>query len=270
MILQIGYIIPNRHVKKVAVKKWLKGNKVHSNHTMSKANSDLTTETLKNYIVNDRTTLLNAIVKDMSNVSANNASDYLRNFSKKIEGFLSLDYPVVDNKKRKKKERRFRKISPYLAFCAHYRNSKRDSNGKLRENVLEITKQAGAKWKNMKEKDRKPWEVEAEKATRIARANWDKEHSSVPAPTSDEIREMKKSELMNLVTTSGVSVSQKATLKEIRDKLVAHYSAPTEEQICKMKKDELKKLIDQAGIRAQKDTKSMQSALISHYYPAQT
>ena len=38
----------------------------------------------------------------------------------------------------------------------------------------------------------------------------------------------------------------------------------------KNSKDELKKLIEKAGISAQKDTKSMQSALISHYYPAQT
>ena len=50
---------------------------------------------------------------------------------------------------------------------------------------------------------------------------------------------MKKSELMSLVTTVGLVVTPKATLKEIRDKLVAHFSAPTEEQICKMKKDEL-------------------------------
>tara|TARA_B100000427_G_scaffold309017_1_gene297669 strand:- start:985 stop:1698 length:714 start_codon:yes stop_codon:yes gene_type:complete len=236
---------------------------------MSKTNSELTTETLKNYIVNDRTALLNAIVKDMSGVSANNAHDYLRNFGKKVECFMALEYPVVDNKKRKKKERRFRKISPYLAFCAHYRNSKRDANGKLSENVLEITKQAGAKWKNMKEKDRKPWEVEAEKATRIAKANWDKEHNTVVRPSEEEIREMKKSELMSLVTTVGLVITPKATLKEIRDKLVAHFSAPTEEQICKMKKDELKQLIEKAGLSAQKDTKSMQSALISHYYPAQ-
>jgi len=264
-----GCIIANQYVKKVTVKKWLKGNKLHNNHTMSKTNSELTTETLKNYIVNDRTALLNAIVKDMSGVSANNAHDYLRNFGKKVECFMALEYPVVDNKKRKKKERRFRKISPYLAFCAHYRNSKRDANGKLSENVLEITKQAGAKWKNMKEKDRKPWEVEAEKATRIAKANWDKEHNTVARPSEEEIREMKKSELMSLVTTVGLVVTPKATLKEIRDKLVSHFAAPTEEQICKMKKDELKQLIEKAGLSAQKDTKSMQSALISHYYPAQ-
>ena len=79
---------------------------------------------------------------------------------------------------------------------------------------------------------------------------------------------MKKSELVSLVSKSGITVGSKASLKEIREKLIAFYSAPTyptEEEIGRMKKDELRALIDKAGINSQKDLKSMQSALISHY-----
>merc|ERR1711861_74602 len=112
---------------------------------------EMNNESLKTYIINDRVKLLNTIAKDIQN------ANFVKNFTKYRDTYLNSEVPVIDNK-RKKKIQRFRKISPYLAFCASYRDSKRDSQGKLTENVLEITRQAGSLWKNMSAKERFPWE----------------------------------------------------------------------------------------------------------------
>ena len=60
----------------------------------------------------------------------------------------------------------------------------------------------------------------------------------------------------------------------MREILVAHFypknqavPTPSQEEIGKMKKAELLSLIEKAGISSKKDTKNMQRALISHYYP---
>merc|ERR1712196_393208 len=207
---------------------------------------EMNNESLKTYIINDRVKLLNTIAKDIQN------ANFVKNFTKYRDTYLNSEVPVIDNKKRKKKIQRFRKISPYLAFCASYRDSKRDSQGKLKDNVLEITKQAGSQWKKMTEKDRRPWEQKAEELTRAARIAWDEKHNTSPTQTQEspestysaaDIRDMKKSELMNLVTKSGIAIDPKASLKVIRERLTAHYATrtnqPTEEQIGRMKKDEL-------------------------------
>ena len=136
---------------------------------MTKDMSVMTNENLKSYIVADRMTILNAIAKDCASVSSKDAATWLKTFSQRVESYMAIPMPEVADKKRKKKVMRFRKISPYLAFCANYRDSKRvprgDPNGKLKENVLEITKQAGALWKKMSEKERRPWNAKAEEMT---------------------------------------------------------------------------------------------------------
>ena len=111
--------------------------------------SQMTPDALKSYIVADRMTILNAIAKDCASVPAKDAAAFLKSFEKRVESYMSIAMPEIADKKRKKKVVRFRKISPYLAFCANYRDGKRGSDGKLKENVLEITRQAGALWKKM-------------------------------------------------------------------------------------------------------------------------
>merc|ERR1712196_535949 len=162
--------------------------------------------------------------------------------------------PVLQDKKRKKKIQRFRKISPYLAFCANYRDSKRDSQGKLTENVLEITRQAGSLWKNMSAKERFPWESKSVEMTNQARAAWDKKMSSIgesksvvesSIPSLETISEMKKSEVLETIQNYSISVGIKASLKDMRNAVRNYYYPnPTQSQINSMKKSELLKLIE--------------------------
>tara|TARA_Y100000389_G_scaffold177358_1_gene189548 strand:+ start:1403 stop:2131 length:729 start_codon:yes stop_codon:yes gene_type:complete len=237
------------------------------NNTMSELNS----ETLKNLIVADRMTLLNTIVKDMTSVSAKDASEYLKNFGQKVKTYLDLPVPELADKKRKKKVMRFRKISPYLAYCAAFRDSKRGKDGKLKENVLDITREAGARWKKMSEKDRKPWIVASEKLTAEAKVAWDKKMAAAAqTPTAEAIRGMKKTTLLDIADTAHLVVPNKLSLKDLRELVVAHFypatePTPTADQIVKMKKSELLALVDKAGITSKKETKAMQQALISHY-----
>ena len=244
---------------------------------MTKDMSVMTNENLKSYIVADRMTILNAIAKDCSSVSSKDAANWLKTFSQRVESYMAIPMPEVADKKRKKKVVRFRKISPYLASCANYRDSKRvprgDPNGKLKENVLEITKQAGALWKKMSEKERRPWNAKAEELTAKAKVAWDQKMSKESiTPTAEAIREMKKSELTKLIEKNNVVIPAKASLKDTRALVVAFFYPPTartpsREQNVKMKKSELSSLIEKAGLSAKKDTKAMQAALISHYYP---
>ena len=257
---------------------------------MSKNMSDITTETLKPYIIADRMSLLNAIERDMADVSDADASKFIKTFEKRLENYMSIPMPEVSDKKRKKKVVRFRKVSPYLAFCANYRDSKRDKNGKLPKYVdvkndkgkvekasavLEFTRQAGAQWKQMTENQRKPWVAKAEELTVQSRKAWDKKMEEEASPPAEEvIREMKKGDVTKLVNKTGVVIPNKASLKDMKEILVAHFypktsdvPAPSQEEIGKMKKAELVSLIEKAGISSKKDTKNMQRALISHYYP---
>ena len=257
---------------------------------MSMNMSDMTTETLKSYVIADRMSLLNAIEKDIAGVSDSDAVAFLRSFDKRLENYMSIPMPQVSDKKRKKKVARFRKVSPYLAFCANYRDSKRDKNGKLPKfvevrtekgksekvsAVLEFTRQAGAQWKKMTETQRKPWVAKAEELTVKSREAWDKKMKSEASPPTEEaIREMKKADVTKLVNKTGVVIPNKASLKDMKEVLVAHFypknivpPAPSQEEIGKMKKAELLSLIEKAGITSKKDTKTMQRALISHYYP---
>lgn len=242
---------------------------------MSKSMS-MTNETLKSYIVADRMMVLNAIAKDCASVSAKDSAAWLKNFDKRVDSYMSIAMPEFADKKRKKKVVRFRKISPYLAFCANYRDSKRDpKTKKLNENVLEITKQAGALWKKMSEKERRPWNTKAEEMTKTAKIAWDKKMSKEAiTPAAAAIREMKKGELNGLIEKGNVVIPSKASLKDIRELVVAHYypktaPTPTQDEITKMKRAELVSLLEKVGVQlsAKKDTKTMQAALISHYYP---
>lgn len=235
--------------------------------------TELTNATLKTYIDADRVNLLDAIVKDMSKVDSKNASEYLKSFSSRSSMFKELPVAVVPDKKRRKKVIRFRKISPYLAYCAHYRDSKRDKDGKLKQNVLDITREAGALWKKLSEKDRKIWVVAAEKLTKEAKVAWDsKMEAESKPPTAEMISSMKKNSLMDCVEKEGLVLQSKITLTKLREVVTQHYyptpapePTPTAEQIVKMKKTELLTLVEKAGINAKKDTKAMQQALISHF-----
>lgn len=249
------------------------------NHIMSyNTMSDLTNETLKTYILADRKTLLDKVVKDMSSVSQKNAPEYLSTFKNSVQTYMDLAIPEVATKKRKIKVDRFRKISPYFAYCTNFRNSKRDKSGKLTSNVLDITKEAGANWRKMSEKDRKPWVDAAEKLTTEAKVAWDLKHASsnVVTPSPDAIRDMKKADVVSSLRSAGVSIPAKANLNELREMLVAHFATadsvvrslevkPTADQIVKMKKAELLDLVERAGLSAKKETKAMQQALISHF-----
>lgn len=242
--------------------------------------AELTTETLQSYIQTDRKTLLEKITKDMASVSQKDSAEYLSKFNQRVPTYMELAMPEVSTKKRKVKVERFRKTSPYFAYCTNFRNSKRNKEGKLTENVLDITKEAGSNWRAMSEKDRKPWIEAANKLTAQAKVAWDAKHSAPsPSPTPEIIREMKKNELMEIAEKESISLPKKLSLKDLRELVVAHFtpvvadtspapvqvSGPTPDQITKMKKSELLALVEKAGITSKKDTKAMQQALISHY-----
>ena len=115
------------------------------------------------------------------------------------------------------------------------------------------------------EKDRKPWNAKAEELTAKAKAVWDKKMSTeAVTPTAEAIREMKKGELTKIVEKTGVVIPAKASLKDMRELVVAHFypptpPTPTQDQIVKMKKTELLALVEKAGLTAKKDTKAMRA-----------
>merc|ERR1711871_454037 len=235
--------------------------------------SDMTTETLKSFIIADRMTLLNAIAKDFAGVSAADAANFLKTFDQRVETYMSVPMPEVNTKKRRPKEKRFRNTSPYLAYCAAFRDKKRDANGKLKGNVLQITTEAGKAWGKLKPEEKKKWVAVAEKISAEKRKEFDAAAAKTAAPpTAEAIREMKKGELTKLVNKTGVVVPNKASLKDTREVLVAHFypkpAAPSQDEIVKMKKTELLALVAKAGLTPpKKDTKALTAALLSHYYP---
>merc|ERR1712196_54082 len=164
-------------------------------------------------------TILNSITKNMSstNLKETTALAFIKNFENTFEKYMTLPLPEVVDKKRRKKIVRFRKVSPYLAFCAAYRDSKRDSKGKLPTKidgtsaVLQITREAGAEWKKLSEKERKPWQAKAEELTIAAKKVWDARVINESAsPSAESIREMKKTELTKLVNKTSIVVPRKA------------------------------------------------------------
>ncbi len=245
---------------------------------MSKFTSDMNKDNLKTIILSDRMMVLNAICEEINSKKSDDKAlkEFIDSFSKNYQKYLSLDTPSFMDKKRRKKVQRFRKISPYLAFCAYYRDSKRDKTGKLSDNVLTITKQAGALWKKMSEKERKPWEQKAIELTEVSKKAWDEkeriQRQKLEKPSEADIREMKKNDLSILVEKSQINITARTSLKEIRELLIKHYYpvSPSKESISKMKKSELQELISKIGIQSSKDIKSMQNAIISHYYPTQS
>lgn len=237
-------------------------------------NMNITQDTLKSYILADRITLLNRITNDCQSVSTKDACAFLKNFEKRAqENYMSIELPQLIEKKRKKKVLRFRKTSPYLAFCGHFRESKRGPDGKINGKIPDITRQAGAQWGSMNEKDKAPWVVKAEEMTKKSKKVWDKkllEKEVKPSPES--IREMKKVELSKLANKDDIGIPSKINLKDMKELIVNFYYpptpiVPTQQDIAKMKKNDLLTMIEKCGIAVKKDTKSMQAALISHYYP---
>lgn len=236
----------------------------------------MTGETLKSYVIADRMSLLNTIAKDFASVADADAAAFLKTFDQRVEKYMSVAMPEVKDNKKRPKEKRFRKCSAYLAYCEDFRNKRRDKHGKLTGNVLELTTECGKAWGKLSPEQRKPYQALAEKITARKKAEFDAAQARDAAPpTAEAIREMKKGELTKLVNKSGVVVPNKASLKDIREVLVAHFypkppvdPAPTQDALGKMKKAELQALIAKVGITPpKKDTKSMQAALVAHYYP---
>ncbi len=235
-------------------------------------NMNISQETLKSYILADRLTLLNRISNDCQSVNAKDAFAFLKNFEKHAqEKYMSIEMPQIADKKRKKKVVRFRKTSPYLAFCGSFRESKRGSDGKIEGKIPDITREAGAKWKSMTEKEKKPWISKAEEITKKSKAAWDlKMQEKEVKPSAESIRLMKKVELTKLINKDDIVIPSRVNLKDMKELIVSYYypvepPVPSEEDILKMKKKDLLVLIEKCGITVKKDNKSMQKALVEHY-----
>lgn len=235
-------------------------------------NMNISQETLKSYILADRLTLLNRIANDCQSVNAKDAFTFLKNFEKHAqEKYMSIEMPQIADKKRKKKVVRFRKTSPYLAFCGSFRESKRGPDGKIEGKIPDITREAGAKWKSMTEKEKKPWISKAEEITKKSKAAWDlKMQEKEVKPSAESIRLMKKVELTKLINKDDIVIPSRVNLKDMKELIVSYYypvepPVPSEEDILKMKKKDLLVLIEKCGITVKKDNKSMQKALVDHY-----
>jgi len=234
---------------------------------------NITQETLKSYILADRLSLLNRIINDCQSVNGKESAAFLKNFEKYAqENYMSIEMPHFVEKKRKKKVLRFRKTSPYLAFCGAFRESKRGPDGKIQGKIPEITREAGSKWKVMTDKEKKPWIAKAEELTKKSKAAWDlKMQQKEVKPTVEAIRQMKKVELTKLINKDDIVVPNRVNLKDMKELIINYYypkspPIPTEEDILKMKKKDLLTLIEKCGISVKKDNKSMQKALVDHYH----
>lgn len=236
----------------------------------------------KNVIVTDRKQILGYIATDLKNLkSFEEVKKYASSLETKSNKYVTSSIPPMPEKRRRK-EPKFRKISAYLAFCAHFRDSQRDKGGKLTKNVLDVTREAGTVWRGMDKTARAPWVSKAEQLTKVAKAEWDIKEAERAAklksektlteqkiPTRDEIMSMKKKDLVKFLTNP---VSSKDTLKDIRNLVVNTLytdatSIPTTEEINKMKKNELVFMAERLGLEL-KDTKikGIQAAIIQHYH----
>lgn len=241
----------------------------------------------KNVIIADRKCLVGKVVEELRKVGdLNELKKFANSLETKSNKLINSNIPPMPDRRRKK-EARFRKISPYLAFCANYRDSQRNAEGKLTENVLDVTRKAGKIWQSMNEAARKPWHTKAEELTEIARSQWDAkqlekkntqelETKETSVPTKDVIMTMKRKELLVLLKdTSKTNV----TLKELRTAVVEQfYSAveaevktdttiPTTDQINKMKKNELVSMAEKLGLQIKDNKiKCYQAAIIAHYH----
>ncbi len=225
---------------------------------------------IRTVVLADRKEILTSIQKDLSSSDKTVVEGVVKSLVQgNFDKYMSIEVPNVNERRRKKKVQRYRKTSPYLAFCAWFRDQNRDKSGKLKENVLDITKKAGAKWGSMSEADRKPWEAKAAEISAKEKIKFDKMNASTNnAPSIMEIKGMKKCELTDLANKNNMEINPKMSLKLTREKLVEFYhpsNRPTEGEITKMKKAELQKLIEKVGLESDKDIKSMQTVLISHY-----
>jgi hypothetical protein len=238
---------------------------------------------LDQYLQCDRKCILDGIYVDLK--SADCLASAVTTFEKKYQVYMSMAVPTSTEKKRRKIVC-FRKISPYLAYCGNYRDSKRNKDGKLEENVLEVTKQAGSIWKTMNDTDRSPWVVKADELTKLAKETWDVNHTvhetqvpEFPVLTSEIIKQMSKSEIMAVVKTRSIAIPAKMPMKDIQLLLISQLVVevddtpievvvPSVDEINKMKKTEVLSLLSDAKIEVlKKDTlKKMQSVLVAHFH----
>lgn len=236
----------------------------------------------KNIILSDRKMLISKIVEELRNViNLNELKKFANSLETKSNKILNSTTPPMPEKRRKK-ESRFRKISPYLAFCANYRDSQRNKDGKLTQNVLDVTREAGKRWQSMNTSAREPWIKKAFELTTVARAEWDAKEAQkmnsdaakVSPPKTDDLLKMKRKELLTLLKDSSKS---NCTLKELRNAVIEQFTTniekttntvPSTDEINRMKKNELISMADKIGlnIKDNKTCKSIQAAIIAHYH----
>ncbi len=234
----------------------------------------------KNIILSDRKALIGKIVEELRNLSNfNELKKFTNSLETKSNKILNAATPPMPEKRRKK-ETRFRKISPYLAFCANYRDSKRNKDGKLTQNVLDVTREAGKRWQSMNESAREPWNKKANELTTIARAEWDAKEAQkvidnsvkVSVPKTDDLLKMKRKDLLTLLKDTSKS---NCTLKELRNIVAEQFVSNTEtsvipstDEINRMKKNELVSMASKIGLNLKdtKSCKSIQAAIIAHYH----
>lgn len=239
----------------------------------------------KTVIIGDRKLLIGKIVQELRKVGdLNELKKFANSLETKSNKFLNSNVPAMPDRRRKK-EPRFRKISPYLAFCANYRDSQRNADGKLTQNVLDVTRKAGKLWQSMDTTARIPWLKKAEELTSVARSEWDAkelekknkhllEEKQTQVPSVDTIMTMKRKELIPLLKDSSKTTG---TLKELRTAVVEQLHSspetpetpvPSTDEISKMKKNELVFMAEKLGLQL-KDTKlkGIQAAIIAHYHP---
>lgn len=237
----------------------------------------------KNIIVADRKYLLECVATDLKKISNfEEIKKYTSSLVNKGNKYITRSIPPMPDKKRRK-ELQFRKVSAYLAFCSHFRDSQRNKDGKLTKNVLDITREAGSLWRNMDNNARTPWATKADELTKLAKAEWDMKESEKNAIanntesknkntlyTPEIIKTMKRKDIAKLLNRT---ITSKDTTEQLRNMLISQYceeketnTIPTMEEINKMKKSELVSMAKSLGIEL-KNTKikDMQTRLIQHY-----
>lgn len=202
----------------------------------------------------DRKKILNAVYSDLKQCKT--LEQALNHLVENFQTYHSAPIHVPEIKR--KQNLRFRKTSPYLAFCADFRNSKRAPDGTLKENVLEITKQAGALWKKISETERAKWSKKAEEMSAKALATWEAKQRSqeiseknTELPTYDMVQSAKKNAIVKMMKKHNILVPDETPLKVMRDKLNAIATGVPDQTVTK--KTPAKKASTAVKLEAPKD-----------------
>ena len=166
---------------------------------------------LKSNVVADRYSILKTIIAEMkkSKLSKDEFAIALEN---SIDKILDRDFEI----KKLTKPKKFRRMSPYIAFCKNFRDENRNADGKIKGDVHEITREAGKTWKSLTEDQKKFWSKIANDLTEKAKIAFEKSKKEDTKPTSNDIDTSNKNQLKKIAKRYNVVIPEKSDIDDIR------------------------------------------------------